>query len=428
MDTMDFKDALRSIIKPHNEDPLERLTTPFGETISKDKVLTEYPRPQFERPSYINLNGLWDYAIQSKKGFPDSYDGQILVPFSPEAILSDVERQLQPEEYLWYRRLLPVDEMDLFNGSRLILHFGAIDYEADIFLNGNKVTSHRGGYLPIDCDITDFLEKGENELMVRVSDPSDAGPQSRGKQILKRGGIFYTAQSGIWQTVWMEWVPATHIEHITIEPDFDRQEVFIEVDTALCDALPMLRICVMTPDEKQVLFQQSLTPKSDLADVHKHHTQSQSYDFTISIPDERFFPWSPETPALYPVTVTLGKDEVKTYFALRSYTIELSEDKPVFCLNHKPYFLMGVLDQGYWSDGLMTAPSDEALLYDITTMKKLGFNMMRKHLKVESARWYYHCDRLGMIVCQDMINGGGQYRMPFINYLPKVCPSLARHI
>lgn len=182
---MDFKDALRSIIKPHNEDPLERLTTPFGEALSKDKVLTEYPRPQFERPSYINLNGLWDYAIQPKKGFPDRYDGQILVPFSPEAILSGVERQLQPGEYLWYRRLLPVDEMDLFNGSRLILHFGAIDYEADIFLNGNKVTSHRGGYLPIDCDITDFLEKGENELTVRVSDPSDAGFQSRGKQILK---------------------------------------------------------------------------------------------------------------------------------------------------------------------------------------------------------------------------------------------------
>ena len=425
---MDFKDALRSIIKPHNEDPLERLTTPFGEALSKDKVLTEYPRPQFERPSYINLNGLWDYAIQPKKGFPDRYDGQILVPFSPEAILSGVERQLQPGEYLWYRRLLPVDEMDLFNGSRLILHFGAIDYEADIFLNGNKVTSHRGGYLPIDCDITDFLEKGENELTVRVSDPSDAGFQSRGKQILKRGGIFYTAQSGIWQTVWMEWIPATHIEHITIEPDFDRQEVFIEVDTALCDALPMLRICVMTPDAKQVLFRQSLTPKSNLADVHRHHAQSQSYDFTISIPDELFFPWTPEAPALYPVTVTLGRDEVKTYFALRTYTIELSEDKPVFCLNHKPCFLMGVLDQGYWSDGLMTAPSDEALLYDITTMKKLSFNMMRKHLKVESARWYYHCDRLGMIVCQDMINGGGQYRMPFINYLPTVCPSLARHI
>ena len=428
MDTMDFKDALRSIIKPHNEDPLERLTTPFGEALSKDKVLTEYPRPQFERPSYINLNGLWDYAIQPKKGFPDRYDGQILVPFSPEAILSGVERQLQPGEYLWYRRLLPVDEMDLFNGSRLILHFGAIDYEADIFLNGNKVTSHRGGYLPIDCDITDFLEKGENELTVRVSDPSDAGFQSRGKQILKRGGIFYTAQSGIWQTVWMEWIPATHIEHITIEPDFDRQEVFIEVDTALCDALPMLCICVMTPDAKQVLFRQSLTPKSNLADVHRHHAQSQSYDFTISIPDELFFPWTPEAPALYPVTVTLGRDEVKTYFALRTYTIELSEDKPVFCLNHKPCFLMGVLDQSYWSDGLMTAPSDEALLYDITTMKKLGFNMMRKHLKVESARWYYHCDRLGMIVCQDMINGGGQYRMPFINYLPTVCPSLARHI
>ena len=335
---------------------------------------------------------------------------------------------LQSKEYLWYRRTFFIDEAELFNQKRLILHFGAIDFEADIFLNGQKITSHRGGYLPIDCDITDYLKKCENELMVRVSDPSDEGTQSRGKQILQRGGIFYTAQSGIWQTVWMEWIPNTHIEKITIEPDFDQKKVSIKVDMTLLDAMPNLTLCITTPDKSQTIFRQSITPESNFDDVICRRAQFRSCDFDIIIPNDMFHPWSPESPALYPITVTLNKDEVKTYFALRTYTIELHQDKPVFCLNHEPYFLMGVLDQGYWPESLMTAPSDEALLYDITTMKKLGFNMMRKHLKVESARWYYHCDRLGMIVCQDMMNGGGKYRMPFINYLPTVCPNFSRRI
>lgn len=425
---MDIRDALRSIIKPHNEDPLAKLYTPFGETLSPDQVLTEYPRPQFQRADYINLNGLWDYAISRRRGFPDAYDGQILVPFSPEALLSGVERQLQPGEFLWYRRFLPIEEAQLYQNDHLILHFGAIDHEADIFLNGEKVCSHRGGYLPFTCDITSYLEPADNELAIRVSDPSDEGTQSRGKQILKRGGIFYTAQSGIWQTVWMEWIPATHIRSITIEPDFDSRKVFLEVDTSLCDAMPTLKIQVFTPDRQHTVFQTSLIPESRIDAVHRRTVQHQSYDFTFSVPAPYFHAWTPETPALYPVSVTLGKDQVSTYFALRTYTIEMQEEQPVFCLNHKPYFLMGILDQGYWSDGLMTAPSDEALIYDITTMKKLGFNMMRKHIKIESARWYYHCDRLGMIVCQDMMNGGGKYRMPLINYLPTLCPSISHLI
>lgn len=425
---MDIKDALRSIIKPHNEDPLAKLYTPFGEALSPDNVLSEYPRPQFERSDYINLNGLWDYAISKRRGFPDEYQGQILVPFSPEALLSGVERQLQPGEYLWYRRFLPIEETELYRNNRLVLHFGAIDHEADIFLNGEKIFSHRGGYLPFECDITKYLTSAPNELTIRVSDPSDESAQSRGKQILKRGGIFYTAQSGIWQTIWMEWIPPTHIRSITIEPDYDRREVFLEVDTALCDALPTLKIQVFSPDKKDILFQTSLIPESRMEAVSRRMVQHQSYDFTFSIPQQHFHAWTPETPSLYPVTVTLGKDQVRSYFALRIYTIEAQNDKPVFCLNHKPYFLMGVLDQGYWSDGLMTAPSDEALIYDITTMKRLGFNMMRKHIKVEAARWYYHCDRLGMIVCQDMMNGGGKYRMPLINYLPTLCPSISHLI
>lgn len=426
---MDIKDAIRSIIKPHDDDPITQLTTTFGESLSPDNILSEYPRPQFERKEYINLNGYWDYAFCSSRQFPDHYMGKILVPFSPEASLSGVNRQLQPEEYLWYRCFLPISEYDLLHDNRLLLHFGAIDYEADIFINGQKVFSHKGGYLPFSCDITRYLDASENELAIRVSDPSDDGTQSRGKQILKRGGIFYTAQSGIWQTVWMEWVPATHIESITIDADYDTRKVTIEADTILYDAMPRLTLTIKSPTEpSKIIYQQSIQLQASLDKVNRKIPQYGSYDFSFTLPEESFFPWSPDTPFLYPITLTLSLDEVKSYFAMRCYTIEPHQGKPVFCLNHKPCFLMGVLDQGYWPDGLYTAPSDEALIYDITTMKSLGFNMMRKHIKIESARWYYHCDRLGMIVCQDMVNGGGKYRMPFINYLPTISPALAKHI
>lgn len=426
---MDIKDAIRSIIKPHDDDPITQLTTTFGQTLSPDNILSEYPRPQFERKEYLNLNGYWDYAFCSSRQFPDTYMGKILVPFSPEASLSGVNRQLKPEEYLWYRRFLPISEYDLLHENRLLLHFGAIDYEADIFINGQKVFSHKGGYLPFSCDITRYLDASENELAIRVSDPSDDGTQSRGKQILKRGGIFYTAQSGIWQTVWMEWVPATHIESITIDADYDTRKVTIEADTILYDAMPRLTLTIKSPTEpSKIIYQQSIQLQASLDKVNRKIPQYGSYDFSFTLPEESFFPWSPDTPFLYPITLTLSLDEVKSYFAMRCYTIEPHQGKPVFCLNHKPCFLMGVLDQGYWPDGLYTAPSDEALIYDITTMKSLGFNMMRKHIKIESARWYYHCDRLGMIVCQDMVNGGGKYRMPFINYLPTISPALAKHI
>lgn len=426
---MDLKDAIRSIIKPHDKDPMTQLTTPFGESLDPDHVLSEYPRPQLERKEYTNLNGYWDYAFCTERRFPDAYMGKILVPFSPEAFLSGVGRQLQPEEYLWYRRFLSISSLDLLRNEQLILHFGAVDYEADVFLNGNKVCSHKGGYLPFSCNITHFLEAGENELAVRVHDPSDNGTQSRGKQILKRGGIFYTAQSGIWQTVWMEWIPATHIEGITIDVHYDSREICIEADTVSYDAMPLLTLTVLDPvDTGNVLYKKSIQLQADIRNVHQRIPQYGSYDFSFQLSEEMFHAWSPETPFLYPITLTLSLDEVKSYFAVRTYTIEKKDDKPVFCLNHQPYFLMGVLDQGYWPDGLYTAPSDEALIYDITTMKNLGFTMLRKHIKIESARWYYHCDRLGMIVCQDMVNGGGKYRMPLINYLPTIAPSSSQHI
>ena len=422
---MDFKNAVKALQIGKKEGKKFRLSTEFGKNPEEEFPFPEYPRPQMRRENWTNLNGWWEYAFTETQKMPKQRDGKILVPFSPECDASGVKRQLLPKEYLWYFRTIQLPKIPA--GKRLLLQFGAVDQDAVIYCNGKRAGGHLGGDLSFSVDLTPYLKTGENELAVKVRDETDTDWKGRGKQSLTPSGMFYTAQSGIWQTVWMEWIPATHIEHITIEPDFDRQEVFIEVDTALCDALPMLRICVMTPDAKQVLFRQSLTPKSNLADVHRHHAQSQSYDFTISIPDELFFPWTPEAPALYPVTVTLGRDEVKTYFALRTYTIELSEDKPVFCLNHKPCFLMGVLDQGYWSDGLMTAPCDEAFVYDINLAKGLGFNMLRKHIKIESLRWYYHCDRLGMIVWQDMVSGGSTYHMPWVCYMPTLFPHMSAH-
>lgn len=428
---MDLKNALLSVIKPHVDDELAPLSTPFGEDLSSRYVLTEYPRPQMRREKYINLNGKWDYCISTVKGFPENYDGKILVPFSPEAALSGVNRQLKPDEYLWYHRLLPIQGEDLLHNNRLLLHFGAIDYEAEVFVNSTKVITHYGGYLPFDIDITDALLHEGNEIFIRVHDPSDEGLQTRGKQTLSRGGIFYTAQSGIWQTVWMEWVPATHIEKVTPHIDYDKREVTLEVDTILYDALPTMTLSVSMDTVRgrkhipKEIFHQIIPLETNIAMVHQGEAQYRTYELKFTLSQEHLRSWTPENPFLYDVTVTLSFDKVRTYFAMRKYSLEKKNDIPFFCLNNKPYFLMGALDQGYWADGLYTAPSDEALLYDIKAMKTLGFNTLRKHLKVESARWYYHCDKQGMIVIQDMINGGEKYHMPLISYLPTLFPKAA---
>lgn len=390
---MNFADAAKSIIRPHETDILAPLSTVFSESLDKNNVLSEYPRPQMVRDSYINLNGLWDYAITHTSTRPDSFQGSILVPFSPEASLSGVNRQLQPDEYLWYRISLPVEEDMLLSGRHLILHFSAVDYLADIYINEQHVLTHEGGYLPFEADITSYLLPQNNVLTVRVQDFTDVKSQARGKQTLKRGGIFYTAQSGIWQSVWMEWVSPSYIKKLQVLGDYDTRKVTVHATLHVDDI------------------------DSDIQVVEE----------TV-IPEEDFHPWSPESPYLYDLKISYKEDTVTSYFALRSFTIEKRNGIPYFCLNHKPYFLMGVLDQGYWPEGLYTAPSDEALIYDITTMKKLGFNMLRKHIKVESARWYYHCDRLGMIVCQDMVNGGSAYHMPVISYLPTLSPGLASHL
>lgn len=271
-----------------------------------------------------------------------------------------------------------------------------------------ETAKHYGGYLPFEIDITDFVSDVPCTLQLRVQDDSDTSYHTRGKQTLKRGGMFYTAQSGIWQSVWYEWVPECHVKKMKITPDYDNA-------------------CVRLALEADVIFE-SVNVKLEDKDAICEVTQSGN-EMTIRFTDGQFKSWSPEEPNLYYFTLKADGDEIRSYFAMRSFTIEKDEKgMPRFCLNHKPYFLNGLLDQGYWPDGLMTAPCDEAFVYDIELAKKTGFNMIRKHIKIEPLRWYYHCDRLGMIVWQDMVNGGTAYNMMWACYMPTGLPVLGRVI
>ena len=359
------------------------MKTVWGEKLQADCVLQEYPRPQMRRESYVNLNGLWDYAITEQEEEPLQWQGKILVPFSPECELSGVGRILRPEQTLWYRRSFPAVQ-----AQRVLLHFGAVDQMAEVFINGTLAGSHTGGYTAFTLDITHLLQE-ENTLLVKVRDLSDSGDCAWGKQRRKRGGIWYTPQSGIWQTVWLEPVPKVYIKNILAVPSYDTEEICITVfsdedvpcriklDGICCEGMTNSVICAALPC---------------------------------------FRPWSPEEPFLYTFTAELAEDRVESYFALRK--VEVLEDEhgiPRIFLNNRPYFMNGLLDQGYWSDGMYTAPSDEALIFDIQTMKDMGFNLLRKHIKIEPMRWYYHCDRLGMLVWQDMPNGGGPYRFMTIS-------------
>ena len=368
------------------------LMTPWGEHLDENCILTEYPRPQMRRDSYLNLNGRWEYAITDSDELPRRWDGTILVPFSPESALSGVGRSLQPGQTLWYRREVIVPQGFIPTDGRLLLHFGAVDQEAAVYWNGRLLGRHMGGYNAFTLDATDALGP-RNSLVVRVHDDTDASFHSRGKQKTRRGGIWYTPQSGIWQTVWMEAVPRHYIESLRIVPLFDQSAVEVMVRCSQ----PLQ--CEATVDGRTVPF-------------------TSGEPARIPMPD--FRAWSPEDPYLYDLSVTLGEDRVESYFGMRKMEVRADRGgvKRLF-LNGEPYFQSGLLDQGYWPDGLYTAPSDEALIYDIQTAKAMGFNLLRKHIKVEPMRWYYHCDRLGMLVWQDMPSGGGKYRFSTIT-LPLV--------
>ena len=346
------------------------MITRWGANIEKDKVLLEYPRPQMRRNSYINLNGMWQYAIVRGESLPDKIDGEILVPFSPECELSGVHRTVGPEDTLWYVKnfSLPAD----FNIGRVLLHFGAVDQIAEVYLNGIEVGSHTGGYTPFSIDITRELRE-ENQLIVKVRDVTDTSWHTRGKQKIRKGGIWYTPQSGIWQTVWLESVPGTYIENLNIE-----------------NHGASVTISTVPPLEGTVSVEQ-------LGQFPLEHGQ-------VTIAPENPHFWCPDDPYLYCFTVETAQDKVESYFAIRSLEIKKVGEYPRLCLNGKPYFFHGLLDQGYWPEGLLTAPAPESYADDILAMKRLGFNTLRKHIKVEPEEFYYQCDRLGMIVWQDMVN------------------------
>ena len=434
---LDIRRVLASAPKKHTEETLNSLTTIWGEALDPSNVLPEYPRPRMQRDNYVMLNGVWNYTIVpvdggigvetlAQQAIPSHWDGQIVVPFSPEAPLSGVGRTVQPSELLWYKRKIELPK--LADDQRLILHFDAVDWMCACFVNDKLVGTHTGGYLPFSFDVTDLLgstETGEStasaartesaatadsadtaEFVLCVWDPSDTGSQLRGKQRLSRGDIWYTAQSGIWQSVWYEVVSAAHLESLTLKGDMSGTlEVKANVQVSGPASVQSSAL------ELEIALKDGLGQDVLLTTLPVDVTGEICTELQVDEPQL----WSLERPYLYAVEVTLWQDGavvdfVRSYCAFR--TVEVKKDEvgvPRVHLNGVPYFVRGVLDQGYWPDGLMTAPSDDALVYDIEAMKSAGFNTLRKHIKIESERWYYHCDRLGMLVWQDCVSGGSAY-------------------
>lgn len=369
----------------------DKIKTEWSETVNPKQVLPEYPRPQMVRGEWSNLNGEWEYAIRAKGGVePTAYDGNILVPFAVESSLSGVQKTVGADNELWYKRTFDIPSS--WKNKNIILNFGAVDWKADVFVNDILIGSHKGGYTPFSFDITPYLkgQKGQ-KLTVRVWDPSDAGFQPRGKQVAKPEGIWYTPVTGIWQTVWLEPVASNHITAIKAIPDVDNSVVGVTVSTSESSVTDIVEVQILDKNNKVVATAQGV----------------QGQEMRLQVNDAEL--WSPENPYLYDMKVTLlgkQKDEVKSYTAFRKISVQ-KDAAGIYrmCLNNKPLFQYGPLDQGWWPDGLYTAPTDEALLYDIKKTKDWGFNMIRKHVKVEPARWYYHCDREGILVWQDMPSG-----------------------
>lgn len=404
---------------------MKQLYTRWGKNLDRDHVLEEYPRPLLMREDYQILNGWWDYAFTIDYKQPQQYEGRILVPFSPETALSGVGRQLKPDEYLWYRRNFDLPGWDREKGqNRILLHFGAVDQSCEVRINGHKVKRHTGGYLPFEVDISRYAQESANELIVAVKDLSDTSYHSKGKQKLNAGGMFYTAQSGIWQTVWLEKVPETYIKEIKTVPDIEKKIIRIKVSSSYStDKKNVDKLSRNLPIEIKIrkpgLYPDPVVKPSQISTEDMLETAVLAVsDKWIEIPIESISLWNCETPYLYYFEVKLGDDRAISYFAMRKFSLEtkVHEEFPRICLNGEVQFQNGVLDQGYWPESLYTSPSDAAMIFDIQEMKKTGFNMVRKHLKIEPQRWYYHCDRLGIVVWQDMVNGGSYYKHWFVTY------------
>ena len=370
----------------------DKIMTEWASQVDPNNVLPEYPRPIMERGEWKNLNGLWNYAIIEKgQPIPATFDGEILVPFAVESALSGVGKRMDDTKELIYQRSFDVPSA--WKGKQVLLHFGAVDWKADVWVNDVKVGSHTGGYAPFSFDITAALNAKNNKLVVKVWDPTDKGYQPRGKQLSNPHGIWYTPVSGIWQTVWLEPVTKKHIADLRILPDIDRNVLSV-------DAKVIGRCC----DD---LVEVNVYDGNNLVAVGK---SINNEPVEVAMPADRKL-WSPNSPFLYTLKVNLknaGKvvDKVDSYAAMRKYSYKRAADGIVRMeLNNEPLFQFGPLDQGWWPDGLYTAPTDEALAWDVKKTKDFGFNMIRKHIKVEPARWYMHCDKMGIIVWQDMPSG-----------------------
>ena len=378
------------------EKPSAALLTSWGEQVTAQNAWREYPRPQLQRENWTNLNGQWDYAVTPLAAVtPTQWTGKILVPFAIESQLSGVRRLLEPTEALWYRRAL---ELAPPSGKRVLLHFEAVDYRCQVWVNGKEVGSHMGGNLPFQCDITAALHAAPNSLTVRVEDATGGG-QLRGKQSLKPGGCFYTRNSGIWQTVWLEEVPTRWISALAITTDITTGEITLK---------PVLAGTPVSGERLQAVASDGGKPVAEAAG-----------ELRLKIAQPKL--WSPNSPHLYDLKVTLsdaaGKpiDQVTSYTGLRKVGRERDQDGNYrFTLNDKPIFHWGPLDQGWWPDGLLNPPSDAAMVFDIQWLKDAGFNMIRKHIKVEPRRYYYHCDQIGMLVWQDQVSGGQNPKWTFL--------------